>query len=164
MLRLLNGGEWRLERLAACTLLLLIVACGGLTPTYPGARRPPEELATLTSEGSIRITRVDGRELSGHGLEFLPGQHQVHFKVVFRGEELTDTTAFKGMRRTCLGDAKFLAEPGVAYRLVKISRRGGPAKRTLREASFSHHFGVVLLDQGADDVIADAIPPLNCGS
>ena len=164
MLRFLGGGERRLDPWLVCTLLLQIAACGGLTPTYPGPRRPPEELATLTSEGSIRITKVDGRELSSRGLELLPGQHRVHFKIVFRGEEFTDTTVFKGMRRTCLADAKFLAEPGVAYRLVKISRRGGSAKRTLTSTSYSHRFGVELQDEGADEAIADAISELNCGS
>jgi hypothetical protein len=164
MLRLLNKAERRLERLAACTLLLLIPACGGLTPTYPGPRRSAEELATLTCEASIRMIMVDGREISSRGLELLPGEHRVHFKIVFRGEEFKDTTAFKGMRRTCLADAKFIAEPGVAYRLVKISRRGGPAIRTLRWDGFRHQFGAVLMDEGAEEVIEDAVSEMNCGS
>lgn len=163
MSRLSNGGGRKRDRLAAWTLLPLIVACGGLTRTYPGARRPLEELATLTSEGSIRIIMVDGRELSSRGLELLPGEHRVYFKVVFRGEEFTDTTVFKGMRRACLADAKFVAEPGVAYRLVKISERGGPAHTELRSISYNHRFGVELRDEGADEAIPDAISPMNCG-
>jgi hypothetical protein len=164
MLLVSDGVERGLDRSVVCAFLVLIAACGGATPTYPGPRRPPEEVATLTSEGLIRITGVDGREHSGHHFEFLPGQHQVHFKVTFRGDEISDATAFKGMRRSCLGDAKFVAEPGVAYRLVKISRRGGPAESTLGSVMYRHHFGVMLLDQGADEAIADAISELNCGT
>src|SRR3990172_6338792 len=129
-LRLPRGIETKAECLfVACVTLWLAAACGGVAPVYPGPRRPAQEVVTLTSEASIRITGIDGRELSGRGFELLPGEHRVDFRIVFRGEEFSDTEVFQGMRRSCLADAKFIGEAGVAYRLVKISKRGGPAIR-----------------------------------
>lgn len=148
----------------ACTVSLLVFGCGGTIRAYGGDPRPPGEVATLTGEPSIRILEVDGHPTFGRSYEIVPGVHQVSFKVVFRGDEFEDTVAFKDLRKSCLGDAKFVAEPGVACRLVKISRSRRPAKSGIRGIRHRHEFGVALRDEGEAEPIPEAIAPLNCGS
>jgi hypothetical protein len=122
-------------------------------------------VARLSSGASVTILGLDGREYSTNELEILPGAHRVDLKVVLRAEELGGVFANetnKDMRLTCRADVKFVAEPGVDYRLVKHSRERGK-KYTLRAIHYFHDFGVVLLDTQLDEAIPDAVSELNCG-
>lgn len=152
--------------LACASLVGICASLGCETPiAYPGPRRPPSEVARLTCDGSIRILGVDGREFSTRELEILPGAHRVDLKVVFRSEELGGNFANTDMRRSCRADAKFIAEPGVNYRLIKLSKKRGvirkPTERT--KTYYDHDFGVLLIDEQLGDVIPDAVSDLNCG-
>ena len=149
---------------AAIVSTLLFCACGGATRAYRGEARPPGEVVALKADASVRILEIDGRKMSGgfaSDYEVLPGVHEVSFKILFRGEDLDER--FKGMRRYCVGDAKFVAEPGATYEFVKVSDRTGPGSSGIRWKSYDHDFGVVLLEQGESEPVPEAISPLSCG-
>jgi hypothetical protein len=152
--------------LCACTSLALGGCAGdGATLAYEGPRRPPAEVARLTSGPSVTILQIDGREYSTNDLEILPGEHRVDLKVVLRADELGGVFANernKDMRLACRADVKFVAEAGVAYRLVKHSRQRGK-KYTLRAIHYYHDFGVLLIDTQLDEAIPDAVSQMNCG-
>jgi hypothetical protein len=148
----------------ASALLAGVCGCLGDAPTiaYAGPRRPPGEIARLSSDGWIRIIGVDGRDYSTRELEILPGAHYVELKVMLRSDELGGAFARTEMRHACYANAKFIAEPGVSYRLVKLSEKLG--MRYVREGiHFYHRWGVLLVDEELGDEIPGAVSELNCG-
>lgn len=147
--------------IAALIAALLLVGCGGgATMMYAGPRKPPSEVVLLTTEVRVKLLKVDGKKVSSSKLELLPGEHRVDVKVTFLGEEINDT--FKDMRRSCTANAKFIAEPGIEYRIAKISE-SGKVRENVTTLMFGHEFGLEVRDVTNDESIPDAMSPMKCG-
>jgi len=140
--------------------LALLTSCANApTQLYSGERRSPSEVALVASTTRVKILKIDGRSVKGTRFEALPGEHQIDFKVVFFGEEVTDR--WKGMRATCTANVRFIAEPGVEYHIRKLSKKGKAFDRQ-HWTFFRHAFGTMLTNVTDDEDMPDAVSEMRC--
>lgn len=150
----------RTRALLGLLAAIFFTGCGTTAVmTYPEPRREPSEVSMLSGQVRVKILKIDGKTVDGKAFELLPGEHRVRVKITFRGEDIA--VAFKGMRRSCKANAKFVAEPGIEYRIVQVSK-SGKTRANLTTLSFAHSFGIELRDETNDEVIPDAMSPMSC--
>jgi hypothetical protein len=138
-----------------------LVGCAGATPNYPGPRRAPSEVAIISSDVRVKIVKIDGRKVNGGTFEVLPSEHQIHTRITFLGDEILN--GMKGMRRTCYADAKFIADAGQEYRIMRVSKKG-KVRNVPGGLNYQHDWGVYLQNQTSGESLPDAMSEMSCGS
>jgi len=138
----------------------LLVSCAGATPTYEGPRKPPAEVAIISVDVRVKIVKLDGRKVNGGSYEVLPGEHRVDVKITFLGEEISG--GLVGLRRTCYANAKFIADPGQEYRVMRISKQG--KKRDVPGfMQYTHDWGASLQNLTTGEHMQEAMSEMSCG-
>ena len=72
------SSRWLPIRIAVICLLFGCSGCGSAVPMYPGPRLKPGEVARVTTQPGVIVTRIDPSEMtlmSGAYLELLPGSY-----------------------------------------------------------------------------------------
>ncbi|MBW2267371.1 MAG: hypothetical protein JRH16_02250 [Deltaproteobacteria bacterium] len=133
----------------------LLVGCAGPTPTYPGPRKAPSEVAIVSGDVKVKIIKIDGTKVNGGAFEVLPGEHHVDVKITFLGEEIS--SYHKGKRKTCYADAKFIADPGQKYRAMRSSKRGKGGYLSTQK------YDAWLQNITTGERLDDAMSEMNCG-
>lgn len=139
----------------------LLVGCAGTTRMYEGGPKAPNEVSIISTDVRVRALEVDGRRVTGSSYEVLPGEHSVNVKITFLGDEVS--SGLTGLRRTCTADAKFIADGGQEYRVMRVSKKG---KQSGGGGAFgyTHEWGVYLQNMTSGETIEDAMSQMNCAN
>ncbi len=138
-------------------LAILATACASpAPPAYDGPRRDPSEVAVVRTDASVKILKVNGKRIKGDAFEVPAGKTNIRFKARLRGEELG--IQYHGQGAACMNTAKFSAEPGGTYRIVKYKVKKGAISNTSYKGmrSFGMDFQTQVIDLETDEVISGA--------
>ncbi len=108
------------SRTVGLMALCALTACASANQLYPGAKRPPEQVATLKMVTNGAITNINGRELEGRHYALLPGDYGITFRYIVQADEIHPSWPTRETY-TCL--TRLQLEAGGEYEIERMKFR-----------------------------------------